>query len=106
MDQEPTVTMAFEEEEENVHRMLPAANKLTLRLRKVKKEAIAASLSDLASDIQDILEATKVPSDRIALRQVAIAVRCNAEGGITWIGYAKAGVENSMILTFEVSAQE
>ena len=105
MKNKPTVTMAFEESNEQVRHMMPATEGIKVRLLEVKKAALSESLRSLAGDLREILQGINTTDHGVRLRQISIAVQLTTEGGIAWIASAKTGLSNSMTMTFEVDSK-
>lgn len=102
MKNKSTITMLFVEQEKPVQQLLPSLQGLKLKLVEVKKEVLSKSLSELISDINELLESLPILNERAILDQVSIAVQFSAEGGVACIASASAGFSNSMTLTFKV----
>jgi len=80
---------------------LSGRKKPKIRTKKINTETLKESMSDLSEQISEILQNIKSVGD-FKLQQVQLAVEISAEGGVSLIGTAKAGVKGAVTLTFGV----
>lgn len=101
MTQSDSIEMAFPDDESRS--MLPGPlEPLRTRVLSVRKEALAKSLSEMVANMNDVLRDVQKETATALLTEVSVAIQFNTEGGISWIGSAKAGSSSAMTLTFQV----
>jgi hypothetical protein len=63
-------------------------------------ERLKASLSDLVAKLRAATASLAAKGDGLSLKELEVGVELTAEGGVSLIGTAKAGVTASLKLTF------
>jgi len=72
-------------------------------LKRVPLDALRANLADTCQNVVSLLKGIRDDLGQVAgfkLKQVALQVEINAEGGVELVGTAKVGAKGAITLTF------
>lgn len=92
------VAVATEPEGEGVKGLL-GGDRSTVAVQEVPVERLRAEFAQLQTALQTVLADLRTVGD-FPLKTVTVEVELSAEGGVTLIGTAKAGVKGAVKLTF------
>lgn len=86
--------------------IFPSAKMASKYVKRISKETLAESLTQLTSDVGDILSKTRIDSNSVELESISIAAEITVDGGIQWIGCLTAGISNAITLNFRILSTE